>query len=315
MTASAYRLLLTLVAGSLIGGTYIVGKLLLGQGLSPVAVSFVQVTGAAVLLQLGLRARGQRVPGDGRTRRFFVIAALIAVVGSTLLGNWVLARIPAGIFTLVVTLSPLFTSWLNAALDRRWPPATALAGTALGLLGVLLVLLPRAQAAEAEQALALLIALAVPVLLATGNVYRARHWPQGVAAPVVSAGTLSVQALALLPLMIGLQVRGQGGSAPADLAAAWPLLALLVVLTIAANVSASALQRVADSVAYSQIGYVIALTGIGFGALLFGERLGWAFAPAVGLVFAGIVLANRPAAAPRRRAAVARSAAALTSPR
>ncbi|MEZ0471336.1 DMT family transporter [Luteimonas salinilitoris] len=298
MHVATQRLILTLATGVLIGGTYIVGKQLLVQGFSPIAVSFVQVAGATLLLQTALHGHGLRPPTDARTLRFFAIAATIAVIGSTLLGNWVLARIPAGIFTLLVTLSPLFTSLLNAAVDRRWPPLATLAGTGLGLAGVSLVLVPRAQAVDPEQALALGIALAVPVLLAAGNVYRARNWPHGVPAPVVSAGILGVQALVLLPLFAGLH----DGADLVRLGSVWPLLALLVLVAVAANVSAAYLQRVADSVAFSQIGYVIALTGIGLGALLFGERVGWLFLPALVLVFSGIVLVNRPAraAAPDR---------------
>ncbi|NZA24851.1 DMT family transporter [Luteimonas sp. SJ-92] len=294
MNIATQRMILTLATGVLIGGGYIVGKQLLVQGFSPIAVSFVQVAGATLLLQTALHARGLRPPTDRRTLRFFAIAATIAVIGSTLLGNWVLARIPAGIFTLLVTLSPLFTSLLNAAVDRRLPTASALAGTLLGLAGVALVLVPRAQAVDAEQAVALAIAVAVPVLLAAGNVYRARHWPHGVPAPVVSAGTLGVQALMLLPLFAALH----DGADLVRLGSVWPLLGLMVLITVAANVSAAYLQRVADSVAFSQIGYVIALTGLGLGALLFGERLGWLFLPALVLVFSGIVLVNRPVRAP-----------------
>src|SRR5690606_16370407 len=204
--------------------------------------------GATLLLQTALRARGVRLPTDVCTLRFFAIAATIAVIGSTLIGNWVLARIPAGIFTLLVTLSPLFTSLLNAAVERRWPPLPALAGTVLGLAGVLLVLVPRAQAVNPEQALALGVALVVPVLLGAGNVYRARSWPHSVAAPMVSAATLGVQALVLLPLFALLH----DGADVVRLGSVWPLLALMVLVTVAANVSAAYLQRVADSVAFSQ---------------------------------------------------------------
>ncbi|RDZ26622.1 DMT family transporter [Lysobacter silvisoli] len=292
MSPTARRLALTLIAGSLVGAIFVIGKLLLGRGLSPLIVSLIQTGGASAVLLSVLAARGQRLSLTAADRRFYLVAGLIAVAGSALLGNWVLARIPAGIYTVVVTLSPMFTSLFNALAERRWPSATALAGTALGLAGVLLVLVPRARSVEAEQALALGVAVGVPVLLAIGNVYRSRHWPSGLSAPMSTAGTMLVQTLAVLPL---LAVSGQSASA-AELGAAWPLLLAMVLVTLAANVAAAALQRIADSVAYSQIGYVIALTGVVWGAVLFGERLGWSFVPAVALVFAGIVLANRRAA-------------------
>lgn len=290
MNATTLRLLLTLTAGTLVGSIFVTGKLLMSQGLSPVAVSFFQVVGAASVVVGLLAMRGTRLPTDPAALRFFAIAAVIAVSASTLVGNWVLARIPAGIFTVVVTLSPLFTSLFQALVQRRLPARNALVGTGLGLLGVSLVLMPRVQAVEAEQALALMAALAVPVLLAAGNVYRSRHWPAGMSAPVSTAGTMAVQAMALVPLFFTTDATA---SLPQALAL-WPLVLLMIAVTVAANVSAAALQRIADSVAYSQIGYVIALTGVVAGAWLFGESLGWTLLPALVLVFSGVVLANRP---------------------
>lgn len=307
MNPTTKRLLLTLLAGSLVGAIFVIGKLLLGRGLSPLIVSLIQTGGAAAVLMAVQTARGERLPLDPASRRFYLIAALIAVAGSALLGNWVLARIPAGIFTVVVTLSPMFTSLFNALVERRWPSPTAALGTALGLAGVLLVLVPRARSVEAEQALALAVALGVPVLLAIGNVYRSRHWPSGLSAPMSSAGTMLVQALAVLPLIA---VSGQRASVD-QLAAAWPLLLAMVLVTLSANVAAAALQRIADSVAYSQIGYVVALTGVIWGAVLFGERLGWGFAPAVALVFVGVVMANRRVVASASVSAPAPTASAL----
>lgn len=310
MNLTTKRLILTLLAGSLVGAIFVISKLLLGRGLSPLIVSLIQTAGAAAVLLAVQRARGARLPLDPASRRFYLIAALIAVAGSALLGNWVLARIPAGIFTVVVTLSPMFTSLFNALVERRWPSPTAMLGTGLGLLGVLLVLVPRAKAVEAEQALALTVALGVPVLLAIGNVYRSRHWPTGLSAPMSSAGTMLVQALAVLPLIA---VSGQRASVE-QLAASWPLLLAMVLVTLSANVAA-ALQRIADSVAYSQIGYVIALTGVVWGAVLFGERLGWSFVPALALVFAGVVLANRRVVAANATVAVSPALPALNGAR
>ena len=109
MNATALRLVLTLIAGSLVGAIFVLSKLLLSTGLNPFIVSFVQTAGAAGLILAVLRGRGQRLPLDPAALRFYGIAGLIAVTGSALVGNWVLARIPAGIFTVVVTLSPMFT--------------------------------------------------------------------------------------------------------------------------------------------------------------------------------------------------------------
>lgn len=291
MNTLAVRLALTLVTGGLIGAAFVTTKLLLNAGANPVAVAFVPVAAAAAFLAVALRARGESIPRDRGALVYFFVSALLFAAAVPLVGNWVLARIPAGIFTVLVTLSPMFTALFNALVDRRAPAAHTIVGTALGLAGVLLVLVPRAQRVEAEQALALAVALAVPMLLAAGNVYRSRRWPRGLSSPAASAGNLVAQSLLIAPAF----AFAPHGNAEVTLSL-WPLFALSIAMTIGWNLAGSALQRAAGAAAYSQIGYVIALTGIVAGAVLFDESLGTWFWPAVGLVFAGIVVTNRPLA-------------------
>lgn len=288
MKALATRLALTLATGSLVGAGFVLAKLLLNAGAGQAAVAFIQLAGAAGVLLLALGLRRQLPPRDRVHLRYFLGSALIGIAAGPLLGNWVLARIPAGVFTVLVTLSPMFTALFNAMLDRRWPAAQTLAGTGLGLAGVLMVLVPRAQAVDAEQGLALVVAVGVPMLLAAGNVYRSRRWPAGLPAPAASAGTLATQAALLAPMFFA---TAHGTGAP--LLPLWPLLIALVIVTIASQLAGSFLQRLAGAAAYSQIGYVIALTGVVASALVFGETLGALFWPALALVFGGIVLTNR----------------------
>lgn len=170
-------------------------------------------------------------------------------------------------------------------------------------------LVPRAHTVEPEQTLALSIAIGVPMLLAAGNVYRSRRWPQGLSPPAATAGTFMFQAALLVPL--ALTQAHTGHTSPASL---WPLLALLIAMTIASGLTGSLLQRVAGAAAFSQIGYVIALTGIAGSALMFDETLGALFWPAIVLVFTGIVIANREST-PTRPTSTARTAIALVCAR
>lgn len=291
MNATAQRFALTLAAGGLIGSGFVVAKLLLDAGANPAAIALVQVGGAGLFLGIALKLGGGTLPFRRDTWRYLLVAALIGIAAGPLLGQWVLARIPAGVFTVAVTLSPMFTTLINAGLDRRLPAPTTALGIGIGLAGVLLVLVPRAQTVGPEQGLALALALGVPVLLAAGNVYRSRRWPDSLPAPAAAAGTLLAQGLLLLPLFFA---RPAAGSA--ELLPLWPLLAALVTITIAGSLAASTLQRVAGAAAFSQIGYVIALTGVAASALVFGDALGALFWPALALVFAGVAIGNRPAA-------------------
>lgn len=303
MDSVVQRIALTLAAGGLIGSGFVVAKLLLDAGANPAAIALIQVGGAGLFLGAALKLGGGALPFRRDTWRYLVVSALIGVAAGPLLGQWVLARIPAGIFTVVVTLSPMFTTLINAALDRRLPAAATALGTGLGLGGVLLVLVPRAQAVDPEQGLALALALGVPVLLAAGNVYRSRRWPERLPASAAAAGTLLSQGMLLVPLFLLRPAIDAAALTPL-----WPLLTGLVAITVAGTLTASTLQRRAGAAAFSQIGYVIALTGVVASALLFGDSLGPLFWPALGLVFVGIALGNRspPQARPSAlRAAIA----------
>jgi drug/metabolite transporter (DMT)-like permease len=286
MNATGTRLLLTFATGSLVGLGFVLAKLLLNQGLSQTTMALVQVTGAAAILFVLMRFQGVSLPANATIVRYFAVSASIGVLAGPLLGNWVMARIPSGTFTLLLTLTPMLTALMSAALDRRWPELHTIVGSSVGLIGAALVLWPGAEGLRSEQSLAMSVAIGVPLLLAMANVYRSRRWPSGLAAPAAASGTLLTQAIVLAPLSI------PAGLDMDSLVSAWPLLALLILTTIAGNVAGAVLQKSAGPTAYSQIGYVIALSGVAASSFVFGETLGSLFWPGLFLVFAGVLLTN-----------------------
>jgi drug/metabolite transporter (DMT)-like permease len=104
------------------------------------------------------------------------------------------------------------------------------------------------------------------------------------------------QSLVLAPLAV------PAGVDVSSVLNAWPLLVLLILTTVAGNLAGAVLQKTAGPTAYSQIGYVIALTGVAASSFIFGEELGVLFWPGLFLVFAGVLLTNS-ASLPQRLAA------------
>jgi drug/metabolite transporter (DMT)-like permease len=298
MNATATRLLMTFATGSLVGLGFVLAKLLLNGGLAQTTMAFIQVVGAAAVMFVVMRLQGASLPANGTMARYFIVSASIGVLAGPLLGNWVIARIPSGTFTLLLTLSPMFTALISAALDRRWPELHTIAGSAVGLIGAALVLLPGAEAFRPEQAVAMSVAIGVPLLLAVGNVYRSRRWPSGLAAPAAASGTMLTQAFVLASLAV------PAGIDVSSLQNSWPLLVLLILTTVAGNLAGSVLQKTAGPTAYSQIGYVIALTGVAASSFVFGEELGALFWPGLFLVFSGVLLTNSATLPQRLEAAL-----------
>ncbi|WP_341889596.1 hypothetical protein [Variovorax sp. YR752] len=144
------------------------------------------------------------------------------------------------------------------------------AGIDLGLLGVLMLLMPRHGGAEAAALPWAVLALAGPMLLAAGNLFRSLAWPPGLHPPSAASLMPTLQALLVVP-------------------------------------GAAALGQLALPVVVGQLGYVITVATLLLGVFMFGERHGATTFAAVATVFAGIMLVHRaaPDAPQRRRLAAA----------
>jgi drug/metabolite transporter (DMT)-like permease len=145
----------------------------------------------------------------------------------------------------------------------------------------------------------LLVALAVPACVASGNIYRSLKWPKDVSDMGLAAAMLLASAIWLLPLLaiypLGLFRNGAGAGE----------------LLVGAQVAASAamywlyfwLQRVAGPVYLSQIGYVAAGFGVLFATIFFHERLPPTAIIGLAMIVVGVLLVR----AVRRRPDVTRT--------
>lgn len=276
--------LLILATGLMLGGGYVIARWLTASvGLHPAWM----VVAQSLIAGGGLAAPGWRrgaLPLDRPTLRFYLLAGLTAVTVPNLAGLFALRGLSVGLYSLLVTLTPLATWAFASLVARRMESATRLIGVLVSLAGVTVALLPRSGDAEFAAG-ALLLGLAVPLVLAAGNVYRAARLPRHLSASTLAAGTLLSQvpvalafALAVgAPMPSPMQTLGLCGFG------VWTLLAYLPYFR---------LQAVADAVRFSQIGYVIALTGIAGGTLVLGEHLPISLAAAAPLVFLGIAITN-----------------------
>jgi drug/metabolite transporter (DMT)-like permease len=184
------------------------------------------------------------------------------------------------IFALTLRMEKL--AWLRAG------------GIALGLAGILMILLPRSGPVDDAALPWMLLALIAPVSLAAGNIYRTRAWPQDAAPLALAAGTLLGAALWLL---LGGVAFGAVHLPMGSLDADW-VLAAAGLFACLSFIPYFELQRVAGPVYLSQIGYVMAATSLGIGTFVFGERYGLITWLAVLVIVAGIALVNRRPAAP-----------------
>ncbi len=294
--ALAFALLAAL--GALWGLTPALGKAAFGLGATPLAYVFRSALVAATILFVVGLVRRRPLPLDASGLRFHLGSGLVAFAVPNLIGFLALRHVPAGLFAMVIPAAPLVTFILSAALGLERATLRRFAGVVVALAGTLLALSPGAALPEGGALGWAFASLAVPTCYACSNVFAVRFRPPGADPLALACGTAS-GAAAWLALAASVPGEPWG-----PLALARPLpphdvfAAAQGALTAVAYAIYFRLLTRHGGVFASQVGYVLVLTGLGWGWVLFGEVPGPLIVPAAALIFAGLALATSPSRGP-----------------
>jgi drug/metabolite transporter (DMT)-like permease len=303
------NLLLLLLNGSLIAGIYAFAKMAAQAGVSPFGLLAWQLLSAALGITAVAAALGQRPVLSRATVRYALVAGTLGISAPNLVTFSALAQVPAGLIGVIGALSPVFTYALALALGVERLRGLRALGIAVGLAGVLALLLPRSAGPGDVPLGWALLALGGPLLLAGGNLFRTLAWPPGLPPLAAASLMLVLQAVVVVPAALALgEFHAPGpGLEPADRA-----LLGSGVLTTVFYLTAFELQKRAGPVVVGQLGYVITAASLLLGVLVFGERPGAGTFAAVAVVFVGVMLVHHtPAAAAPRHADAPRRGEAL----
>lgn len=277
-----------LLLGSIWGATPIFVKHLGGLGWPPMLIATWAGLGSAAILLLVCRMRGIAVPLSRLHLRHYAVSGLFGMALANLVGFTALRHVPAGFFSLLVPLSPMLTVLGAAMLGMERATRRRVLGTALGLTGVLVAMSPGAALPDPGVLPWALLAALTPACYAASNVLAVRLAPKGTPPLALAAGTLLAGGLqaACFALLIGQMQAPPVAGIPVALlqASATAAAFLLYFRSLAAH----------GGVVTSQTGYVVTITGMAWGWMLFGERPGWLTIPAAALVFAGLALVTLP---------------------
>lgn len=260
-------LLLLLGIGALMGLTSNLVKLASAAGWSPVAYLLWSLLGGGLLLLLFTRLRGEAPGLSPRLQRYYLASGLLSIALPNGLLFSSIPHVGAGFASMCLAFPPLITYLLALALRMEPLSRVRLLGICVGLGGSLLLALDKLHSGDSPL-LWILAALAVPVFLGLGNIYRSRCWPAGASPLSLAPGMLLGGALLLLPLaLFDVTLAPALHSGPA-------ISLLLVQMALFAIVYALyfVLQKLAGAVYLSQIGSVAAMLGAAIAVTLLGEH-------------------------------------------
>lgn len=287
--SSFLPLLILLAAGTGWGLGVSLNKFGSANGIRPIGYLFWLAVGAGLVSFVICVARG-KLPRISREHlRYYFLTAATRTASANFILYTVVQHIPAGVMSVILGTAPIFTYALSLSFRMEPFNLARLIGIVVGLIGVVLFVVPRESLPDPSMAWWVAAALGAPILYAIANIIIDRQRPAEGDSITFAAGMLWASAVLVLPvaLLMG------------DFYVLWPPIswaeiALFTHMAISglAFFGLFELIRIAGPTYASQLTYIVTLTGILFGMLMFGEVHSiWVWA-ATAFVLGGVALVN-----------------------
>lgn len=262
-------------------------KLASQSGIPHATVALLTTLGVACLLLVINQSSGRRFPIGREHLAFFVVCAALGYVIPFFLQLYSAARVPAGTLALIFSMLPIATLVLSLVTQSDRVTGAGYASIGLGLLSVGILLGPDVMAQGLGAAEGALVALCVPVTFGIYYTYIAKRWPPELDSVQVATGEVITAIPLMLPLYLWL------GAAPTFASAwgpgEWSILIMIVFWTLDTYLYFE-IVRQAGPVFTSQGNYIMLLSGVFWGAMLFDERPTTRFWLSLGIVLVALAL-------------------------
>jgi len=280
------------------GGSFFFAEVAL-EGMQPFTIVFFRVSLAAATLIGIVYATGQTMPGDLRLwLAFFVMGLANNIVPFSLI-TWGQTQITGGLASILNATTPLFAVFLAHFFTRdERLTLNRLAGVAIGLFGVVVMIGTDVLAGIGLNVLAQIAVLGAALAYGISGVYGRRF---ASLSPIVpAAGMLTASSVMMLPVML---VVDQPWAAPLPGLTVWSaVIGMAVVSTAAAYLIYFRILASAGATNILLVTLLVPVSAILLGVFILGERLELQHLIGMALITAGLAaIDGRPLRLVRRR--------------
>ena len=168
--AAPIHVFLMIFIGAIYPLLFTLNNFAVGSGTPAIAFTFWQTLGASLIL-FAIGAVRRELPRLEwpHMRAYFIIGGT-GIAAPIALLTWLSTKLPVGIMSIIVILSPLITYLLALAFGLEKVRLLSLAGIICGLAGILLLIIPELDLPESGMVWWLLLALLAPAGFALTNV-------------------------------------------------------------------------------------------------------------------------------------------------
>ncbi len=283
-------LILLLILGSSWGLYFSMMKIAVLSGLSYIGILTLITLGVAVGMCLIALWRRRRPVFGMQHIWFYLVCAVTGYLLPMIAELLVIAHMPAGVLTLIVSMAPIVTLLLAWWMKTDHISLTRVGGMLLGAIAIIAILLPDAHLGEAVAWRWLLLAMVVPVSYAIHHNFTARCWPAGSDSYQVACGEAIFGAVLLLAIAAfhwdwqDVEAWNKGHSA----------ILFMATIALVDIYIYFELIRIKGPIYTSHANYFMVISGVGWGMLIFAERpSAWMWMSAA-LLMASLYLVSKP---------------------
>ena len=281
----AWPFVMLAVNGVGTGLAFSINRLAAEAGVPFIAYVFWAALFAGVALLLFGLVLGTLPPLTLRHLRVYVVMGATGVAVPMTVFAFVAPRIPASVLSLGLILTPMITYALALPLGLERFRVRSLAGIALGIAGVLLVVVPESSLPERSMVGWVLVSLIGPTCFAVSNVCAAALRPPQTPSLVMGA---TMPLFAAIFLLAAMTAEGRWWFFDAGLDLGGAMVLVIAALFALLFFFMFEMVRLKGPVFFSSVNYIAPIAGIVFAMIIFGESLSpWLWA-ALALMFAGL---------------------------
>lgn len=289
----AWPWLVVVFMGAIWGLTFSLAKIAALTGAHPFGISLWLSVLAAGLLLAYNALRRRRISLKPEMIRLYVICGLLGGAIPNILYFYAASRISAGVLSITVILVPIMTYVAATAFGVETFAPKRILGVVFGALAVVLLVAPEESLPDPSDTVWVLAALAAAMCYVGENMVLALKMPDGADPFVVTCGMFLAAAAMMTPVVLATDTFVPLGWPLGALE--WSLIGMALVSSVAYGMFVYLINHTGPVFA-SQTAYVVTLSGVAWGMVLFGERHSMWIWMSLVLMMAGLTLVT-----PRKR--------------
>lgn len=282
-------LLLLIALGFIWGSGYSIARFAVTHGVSPLGYTLWQTWGPALFLLYLCYKRKHKINLKPKLIFYFVITGLLGIAIPNSNMYFAAAHLPAGILAIIVNTVPLIIYPLSLSVGEEKFSMTRITGIIIGVIGIMLIVLPKASSPHTTDLFWTLIVLISPVCFASCAVYASKCRVNR-SSLVLSMGMLFSAAIILTPITLAAH---QGFMLSTHFLAGSIAIIIEIVLSSIGYILFFELLKTAGAVFYSLVSGIVSITGLFWGRIIFGESVGLLTTLAVLLILIALYLVSR----------------------